>query len=114
MLSMALPVIGIAGAGLAIHYCLTNAFRCGDAIVVIPMDFLRVPLIALIGWAFYGERLDAFVFAGAALIVGGVLVERARRSATQRDACASSDRRCAQHPAARRIGLNPSAAPSRR
>jgi drug/metabolite transporter (DMT)-like permease len=72
-LSMALPVIGIAGAGLAIHYCLTNAFRCGDAIVVIPMDFLRVPLIALIGWAFYGERLDAVVFAGAALIVGGVL-----------------------------------------
>lgn len=71
--SMALPVIGIAVAGLTVHYCLTNAFRCGDAIVVIPMDFLRVPLIALVGWAFYGERLDAIVFAGAALIVGGVL-----------------------------------------
>lgn len=71
--SMLLPVLGIAAAGLTIHYCLTNAFRCGDAIVVIPMDFLRVPLIALIGWAFYGEQLDAIVFAGAALIVGGVL-----------------------------------------
>jgi len=32
-----------------------------------------VPLIALIGWAFYGEQLDAIVFAGGALIVGGVL-----------------------------------------
>ena len=55
------------------HYCLTNAFRCGDAMIVIPMDFLRVPLIAVIGWMFYGERLDAFVFAGAGLIIAGVL-----------------------------------------
>jgi len=72
-LSMALPLLGIAVAGLAVHYCLTNAFRCGDASIVIPMDFLRVPLIAIIGWMFYGEHLDAFVFAGAGLIVLGVL-----------------------------------------
>lgn len=71
--SMALPVLGIAVAGLAIHYCLTNAFRYGDAMIVIPMDFLRVPLVAMIGWMFYGEHLDIFVFAGAGLIVGGVL-----------------------------------------
>jgi drug/metabolite transporter (DMT)-like permease len=71
--SLALPAIGIASAGLAIHYCLANAFRHGDAVVVIPMDFLRVPLIALIGWMFYGERLDLFVFAGAGLIVAGLL-----------------------------------------
>jgi drug/metabolite transporter (DMT)-like permease len=71
--AMALPVLGIAFAGLAIHYCLANAFRHGDAIIVIPMDFLRVPLIAVIGWLFYGEGLDIFVFAGAGLIVAGVL-----------------------------------------
>ena len=41
--------------------------------VVIPMDFLRVPLIAVIGWMFYGEHLDMFVFAGAGLIIAGVL-----------------------------------------
>ena len=70
---MILPLIGIAVAALSIHYCLTNAFRYGDAMVVIPMDFLRVPLIALIGWLLYGERLDAFVFTGAALIIAGVL-----------------------------------------
>lgn len=71
--SMTLPLLGVASAGLAIHYCLTNAFRYGDAMVVIPMDFLRVPLIALIGWMFYGEHIDVFVFAGAGLIVAGVL-----------------------------------------
>jgi drug/metabolite transporter (DMT)-like permease len=71
--AMILPTLGICCAGLAIHYCLANAFRCGDAILVIPMDFLRVPLIAVIGWAFYGENPDYYVFAGAGLIVIGVL-----------------------------------------
>ena len=71
--SMILPLAGIAVAGLSIHYCLTNAFRYGDAMIVIPMDFLRVPLVAVIGWLPYGEPLDAFVFAGAALIIVGVL-----------------------------------------
>jgi drug/metabolite transporter (DMT)-like permease len=71
--TMLIPLVGIAGAGLAIHYCLANAFRYGDAMIVVPMDFLRVPLIAAIGWAFYGEHVDALVFAGAAIIIVGVL-----------------------------------------
>ena len=50
--SMILPLIGVTVAGLATHYCLTNAFRYGDAIIVIPMDFVRLPLIcADQGWA---------------------------------------------------------------
>src|SRR2546423_9416940 len=40
--AMALPLFGIAVAGLAVHYCLTNAFRCGEASIVIPMGFLPV------------------------------------------------------------------------
>lgn len=71
--SAALPAVTLGAAGLASHYCLTNAFRAGDASVVVPLDFLRIPLIALVGWLFYGEGLDVFVFAGAALIVCGVL-----------------------------------------
>ena len=70
---MVLPLIGVTVGGLGTHYCLTNAFRYGDAIIVIPMDFLRLPLIALIGWTFYGEQIDAIVFAGAGLIILGVL-----------------------------------------
>jgi drug/metabolite transporter (DMT)-like permease len=63
--------VGISG--LASHYCLANAFRWGDASVVVPLDFLRIPLIAVVGWWLYGERLDVFVFAGAALIITGIL-----------------------------------------
>ena len=71
--SMALPVIGIAVAGFSIHLCVAQAFRYGDAIVVVPLDFLRVPLIALIGWSFYSEALDALVLAGSGLIIAGVI-----------------------------------------
>jgi drug/metabolite transporter (DMT)-like permease len=67
------PALALGVVGLTSHYCLTQAFRWGDATVVVPMDFLRIPLIALIGWMFYAEALDAFVFAGAILIVCGVL-----------------------------------------
>ena len=67
------PLIGLGVAGLTSHYCLANAFRVGEASVVVPIDFLRIPLIALVGWWFYGEALDLFVFVGAGLIISGVL-----------------------------------------
>ncbi len=68
-----LAALGIGLAGLSSHYCLTKAFRYGDASLVVPIDFLRIPLIAMVGWMFYGEGLDILVFAGAGLIVAGVL-----------------------------------------
>jgi drug/metabolite transporter (DMT)-like permease len=68
-----LPAIGVGAAGLTSHYCLANAFRSGDATLVVPLDFMRIPLIAIVGWAFYGERLDIFVLLGALIIVSGVL-----------------------------------------
>jgi drug/metabolite transporter (DMT)-like permease len=70
---LALPTLVLGVVGLTSHYCLTQAFRSGDATVVVPLDFLRIPLIALVGWMFYGEALDGFVFAGAGLIICGVL-----------------------------------------
>jgi len=66
-------IIGVGVAGLSSHLCLTNAFRAGDATMVVPFDFLRIPLIALVGWLFYSEALDLFVFLGAALIIAGVV-----------------------------------------
>jgi drug/metabolite transporter (DMT)-like permease len=68
-----LPAIGVGIAGLTSHYCLSNAFRSGDATLVVPLDFMRIPLIAVVGWAFYGERLDFFVLLGASIIIAGVL-----------------------------------------
>jgi drug/metabolite transporter (DMT)-like permease len=67
-----LPAIGVGLAGLSSHYCLSNAFRSGDATLVVPLDFMRIPLIAVVGWAFYGESLDIFVLLGALIIISGV------------------------------------------
>jgi drug/metabolite transporter (DMT)-like permease len=71
-LSHLLPLLGVAAAGTSSHYCLSNAFRAGDATLVVPLDFMRIPLIAVVGWAFYGESLDVFVLLGALIIVAGV------------------------------------------
>jgi drug/metabolite transporter (DMT)-like permease len=69
-----LPAIaGLGMAGLFAHFCLSNAFRVGDASVVVPLDFMRIPLIAVVGWWLYGEALDIFVFAGAGLIIAGIV-----------------------------------------
>lgn len=65
----ALPWVAIVGGGgLLAHYCLTSALRLAPATVVAPLDFARLPLIAIVGVVFYGEPLEAAVFAGAALI----------------------------------------------
>jgi drug/metabolite transporter (DMT)-like permease len=77
-----LPLLGVAIAGILAHYCLSNAFRAGDATLVVPMDFIRVPLIAVVGWALYGERVDIYVFLGTLIIIVGVLWNL--RSATAR------------------------------
>lgn len=67
------PIIGIGIAGSSSHFCLSQAFRNGDATVVVPIDFLRIPLIAVVGWFLYGEHVDTFVFVGAGIIILGVL-----------------------------------------
>ena len=72
-LSDLLPVLGVCFVGLTGHMCLTNAFRAGDAIMVVPLDFLRIPLIAFVGYFLYGEPLEPLVFIGSAFIVTGIL-----------------------------------------
>jgi drug/metabolite transporter (DMT)-like permease len=63
------PWVGVvAVTALSAHYCLTRAFQLADATVVIPMDFLRLPLIAIVGFLFYGEALKIWVFVGALLV----------------------------------------------
>ena len=64
-------IVLIACAGLLAHFCLTTALSMAPATVVMPIDFARLPVIALVGVAFYAEALDPFVFAGALLIFGG-------------------------------------------
>jgi drug/metabolite transporter (DMT)-like permease len=61
----------VAFCGTFSHYCMARALLHADATVVIPMDFLRVPLTAAAGWLIYSERLDMFTVLGAVLILAG-------------------------------------------
>jgi drug/metabolite transporter (DMT)-like permease len=66
------PWILLVGVGsYTAHYCLTRAVKIADASVVVGIDFVRLPLIALVGAALYGEALDPLVFAGAVIIFAG-------------------------------------------
>jgi drug/metabolite transporter (DMT)-like permease len=64
----------IAFCGTFSHYCMARAMLYADATVVVPMDFLRVPLSAAAGWLLYSEQLDTFTVLGAALILAGNLL----------------------------------------
>jgi len=79
-------VVLIGLCGLSAHLSITQALRCAPASVVSPMDFLRLPVIAVVGMMVYGEKLEVAVFAGAGLILAGNLMNiraarRARRAA---------------------------------
>jgi drug/metabolite transporter (DMT)-like permease len=66
------PLLGLVGlAGLIAHFCLTKALSIAPATVVMPIDFVRLPMIAVVGMLIFGEMLDPWVFVGAALIFAG-------------------------------------------
>ncbi len=64
-----LATIGVCG--LLAHFCLTNALAIAPATVVVPIDFVRLPVIAIVGKLAYDEGLDVWVLVGAAVIFAG-------------------------------------------
>lgn len=68
----ALPLLMlIAICGLLAHFCITTALTLAPAAVVAPVDFARLPIIAVVGMLFYAEALDVWVFVGAIVIFAG-------------------------------------------
>ena len=65
-------IVGIGG--LTAHFCITNALALAPAIVVIPLDFMRLPLISVIGFLAYGEAFDLPILVGAGVIFIAILL----------------------------------------
>ena len=78
-----IPLFFISIAGLAAHFCLTKALSVAPAIVVMPLDFVSLPLIAVVGMLFYNEPLDFLVLVGAGVIIASnvVLIRSESRAA---------------------------------
>lgn len=76
-------VVVISIAGLVAHYCLTKALTIAPASTVMPMDFARLPTIAVVGMLLYDEPLELLVFIGAILIFAGnyINIRQSRRLA---------------------------------
>ena len=74
-------VVGVTG--LSAHLCMTKALNLADATVVIPMDFMRLPLIALVGFVVYSEGFDAFLLIGALVMFSGNYVSIRRERAAE-------------------------------
>jgi drug/metabolite transporter (DMT)-like permease len=69
---MWIMTVGIGG--LMAHFCITNALSIAPAIVVIPLDFMRLPLISVIGFLAYGEAFELPIIIGAVVIFVAILV----------------------------------------
>jgi len=64
-------VIAVGIAGLVAHFCYTKALSLAPATVVTPIDFARLPTIALVGWVLYAEAIHPMVVVGAVIIFAG-------------------------------------------
>ena len=58
-------IIIVGLGGFSSHYCLTRAFQVADTLTVIPIDFMRLPIIAIIGYVFYNEPFEIVILFGA-------------------------------------------------
>ncbi|SIT59883.1 DMT(Drug/metabolite transporter) superfamily permease [Mesorhizobium prunaredense] len=82
-------ILLIAFTGMSSHFCMARALAYADATVISPMDFLRVPLSALIGWLLYQEQIDAFTAGGALLILLGNLLNLQKKATKPAEVAAS-------------------------
>ena len=68
-----LPWLGLIGVcGVVAHLSLTTALSLAPASYVVPIDFLRLPLIAGVAALIYDEPLDPWVLLGGAVIFAGI------------------------------------------
>ena len=63
-------LIAMGCTGISAHFCLARALQLADATVCIPIDFIRLPMTAIIGWLIYNEQVSIWVLLGALIIFG--------------------------------------------
>lgn len=67
-------IVLLVVSGLSAHMCLTRALGLGDASLVMPFDYLRLPFAAILGFLLYMETPDAGTILGGIVIFGAVSV----------------------------------------
>lgn len=71
---------GIGCAALSAHYCMARAMQYAEVTTVVTIDYLRLPLIALVGVVLYGEPFElALLLGGGLMLIGNLLNMRQSR-----------------------------------
>lgn len=65
---MVLVLVGVSGT--VGQWLLTVAYKTGEAAALAPLDFVRLILTVICGLVFFGESLDGWEIAGAAVLIG--------------------------------------------
>jgi drug/metabolite transporter (DMT)-like permease len=55
-------------AGLLAHYTMARALSLADITIIFPLDFLRLPLMALLGFLLYAEAISPWTAVGGIVI----------------------------------------------
>jgi drug/metabolite transporter (DMT)-like permease len=63
------------------HMLMVRALALADASAMAPLDFVRLPFGALLGWLWFGELMDLWSWIGAAIIVIGITAVSRREAA---------------------------------
>ena len=66
-------IIFLTITSLLAHLSLTNALKKSDASIILPIDYIRLPLIAFVGWYYYGEIMTNNIIIGSCLIIFGTI-----------------------------------------
>ncbi len=71
-------IVFITAGVMNAHYCMAKAFQLAEIIAVVPMEYIRLPMIAVAGALLYGESIEmATIVGGTAILVGNYLNVRA-------------------------------------
>jgi len=79
-------LFAIGALGVTTQRCMTRAFAAADAIFVLAVSYIRLPLAALVGFVVFGEVPLIWVWAGGAVIgVSSIYIARRETAAARRN-----------------------------
>jgi drug/metabolite transporter (DMT)-like permease len=89
--------VSLAGLfGTAAHMCWTRALKLGDVSALTPISFVQLPIVAVLAYLIFGEKVDIWTAAGSAVILASnIYIARretklARRAVTDPEISAES------------------------
>lgn len=88
-------VVLVGSLGALAQVCMAKAYQHADASAIMPLDYARLPFVALLAYLAFGEVPDNWTWVGAAIIAGSALyiarreAQVARERATQEAAARS-------------------------